>query len=71
MIGQGDYFTIVSLSNYLHFNENYKVIVIHLCKHRVLDANSRAIEQMNSTVNLDDIARAIFVVIEEKTSLDF
>ena len=81
VIGPGDCilsFSIVSFSDYSHFNENYKVIVIDLSKHVLVFcvsvyANSRIVEQVNSAVNLDEGARAIFAVLEEvkETSSDF
>ena len=52
-IGQGDdYTTICSLdSNY--FNSHYKMIAINLTKQQVLDADPKAIQQINFTGNME------------------
>ena len=64
--GQGDDYTTGCLLDYSYFKENYKMIAIDLSKQQVLDANPRAIHQINFTTNL---ARAgntkMFFIIEE------
>ena len=62
------------LLDYLYFKENYKMIAIDLSKQRVLDADPRAIQQINFTVNLDRAGNTtMFFIIEEakETVLDF
>ena len=59
---------------YLYFKENYKLIAIDLSKQQALDADPRAIQQINFTVNLDRAANtSIFFIIKEakETVLDF
>ena len=62
------------LWDFPHFIENYKIIAIDLSKHQALDADPRAIQQINVTVNLDQTEGAFMVfVLEEakETVLDF
>ena len=42
-----------------YFNKNYKMIAIDLSKQQVLDADPRAIQQINFTANLDRAGNAI------------
>ena len=46
---QGDDYTTGSLSDYLYFKENYKMIAMNLRKQQALDADPRAIQQINFT----------------------
>ena len=57
-----------------YFKENYKLIAIDLSKQQELDADSRAIQQISFTANLDRAGNsAIFFIIEDakETILDF
>ena len=72
--GQGDDFTAGCLLDYLYFNENYKIIAIDLSKQQVLDADPRAIQQINFTANLNRAGNTtIFFIVEKakETVLDF
>ena len=51
--GQGDDYTTGCLLDYSYFKENYKMIAIDLSKQQALDADPRAIQQINCTANLD------------------
>ena len=51
--GQGDDYTTGCLLDYPYFKENYKMIAIDLSKQQALDADPRAIQQINFTANLD------------------
>ena len=54
------------LLDYSYFKENYKIIAIDLSKQQALDADPRAIQQINFTVNLDRVENTtIFFVIEQ------
>ena len=65
-IGQGDDYTTGCLLDYSYFKENYKVIVTDLSKQQVLDADPRAIQQINFTANLDRVGNTtMFFIIEE------
>ena len=60
--------------NYSYFKENYRTIAIDLSKQEALDADPRAIQQINFTANLDrDEDAVMFFIIEEakETVLDF
>ena len=64
--GQGDYYTTGCFLDYSHFNENYKLIVTDLRKQQELDADPRAIQQINFTANLDrDDGATIFFISEQ------
>ena len=72
--GQGDDNTTGCLLDYSYFKENYKLIVIDLSKQQALDADPRAIQQINFTANLDRAGNTtMFFIIEEakETVLDF
>ena len=51
-IGQGDDYMASCLLDYNYFNEYYKMIAIDLSKQQTLDADPKAIKQINFTVNL-------------------
>ena len=64
--GQGDDYTTGCLLDYSSFINYYKIIAIDLSKQRVLDADLRAIQQINFTANLDRVGNtAMFFIIEE------
>ena len=72
--GIGDDYTTGCLLDYSYFKENYKMIAIDLSKQQVLDADPRAIQQINFTANLDRAGNTtMFFIIEEakETVLDF
>ena len=64
--GKGDDYTTGCLLDYSYFRENYKMIAIDLSRQNELDANPRAIQQINFTEILDRAGNArIFFIIEE------
>ena len=64
--GQGDDYTTGCLLDYSYFKDYYKTIAVDLSKQQVLDADPRAIQQINFTANLDrEGNKTIFFVIEE------
>ena len=72
--GQGDDYTTGCLLDYPYFKNYYKMIAIDLRKQQALDADPKAIQQINVTANLDrDGSTTIFFIIEEaeETILDF
>ena len=72
--GQGDDYTTGCLLNYPYFKNHYKMIAIDLSKQQALDADPRAIQQINFTANLDRAGNTtMFFIIEEakETVLDF
>ena len=67
-------YTTGCLLNCPFFKENYKMIVINLSKQQALDADPRAIQQINITGNLGRAERAfMFFIYEEanRTILEF
>ena len=72
--GQGDDYTTGCLLDYSYFMDTCKMIAVDLSKQQVLDADPRAIEQINFTANLDKAGntRIYFILVEAKeTILDF
>ena len=65
--GQGYDYTTGCLLDYPYINDTYKMIGVDLSKQQVLEAYSRAIQQINFTANLDraDNTR-IYFIFEEK-----
>ena len=72
-IGQGDDYTTRCLLDYSYFKK-YKIIAIDLSKQQMLNADPKAIQQINFTTNLDRAVntRFYFVLEEAKeTVLEF
>ena len=72
--GQGDGYTTGCLLDYPYFKDHYKMIALDLSKQQALDADPRAIQQINFTANLDRAGNTtMFFIIEEakETVLDF
>ena len=62
---EGDYFTTGCLLDYSYLNENCKLILVGLSKHQALDADSKAIQKIDFTGNLESAWNiAIFFIIE-------
>ena len=51
--GQGDDYTTGCLLDYPYFKDSYKMIAVDLSKQQALDADPRAIQQINFPANLD------------------
>ena len=51
--GQGDDYTTGCLLDYCYFKDHYKMTAMYLSKQQALDANPRAIQQINFTGNLE------------------
>ena len=72
--GQGDDYTTGCLLDYPYFADTYKIFAVDLSKQQALDADPRAIQQINFTANLDrpGNTRVYFILEEAKeTILDF
>ena len=65
-IGQGDDFTTGCLLDYTYFNNHYKMIAIDLRKQEALDADPRAIQQINFTATLETEGNTTMSFIIEK-----
>ena len=51
--GQGDDYTTGCLLDYPYFKDSYKMIAVDLSKQKALDADPRAIQQINFEADLD------------------
>ena len=72
--GKGDDYTTGCLLDYQYFRDNYKMIAVDLSRQQALDADPRAIQQINFTANLDRAGdtRVYFILEESKeTKLNF
>ena len=69
--GKGDDYTTGCLLDYTYFRDSYKMIAIHLSRQQALDADPRAIQQMNFTANLDRAGDArVYFILEESKKLN-
>ena len=63
---KGDEYTTGWLLDYFYFKENYKIIAVDLSRKNELDADPRAVQQINFTANLDRAGNTtMFFIIEE------
>ena len=69
--GQGDDYTTGCLLDYSYFADIYKMIAVDLSKQQALDADPRAIQQINFTANLDRVGNTLFLKEAKETILDF
>ena len=69
--GQGDDYTTGCLLDYPYFTNTYKMIAGDLSKQQALDADPRAIQQINFTANLDRAGntRVYFILEEAKETI--
>ena len=69
--GKGDDYTTGCLLNYPYFKEKFKIIAIDLSKQQSLDADLRAIEQINFTTNLNRAGNTtmLFIIEEAKETV--
>ena len=69
--GQGVDYTTGCLLDYTYFKKFYKMIAIDLSKQQVLDADPKAIQQINFTANLDRArnTRLYFILEEAKETI--
>ena len=72
MIGKGDDYTTASLLDYDYFKNNYKLVAIDLSKQKELDADPRAIQQIEFKCKFDTNS-IIFIILEKskETILEF
>ena len=72
--GQGDNYTTGCLLDYSYFIDTYKMIAVDLSKQQAVDADPRAIQQINFTANLNRAGNTrVYFILEEakETILDF
>ena len=71
LVNENDY-TVGCLLDYLFFKEHYELLAIDLSKQQKLEADPKAIQQINFTGNLENNATMFFIIEEAKeTVLDF
>ena len=71
-VGQGDDYTNGCLLHYKYFKKHYKMIAVDLCKQQVVDADPKAIQQINFTANLDrDGNTRFYFILEEAKEIVF
>ena len=63
--GQGDDYQTGCLLDYPYFKDSYKMIAVDLSKQQALDADPRAIQQINFTANLEEDNTRIYFILEE------
>ena len=66
-VGKGDDYTADCLLDYSYFKESYKIFAVDLSKPQALDADPRAIQQINFTVNLDRAGNTTMFFIIKKS----
>ena len=72
MIGKGEDYTTRSLLDYDYFNINYKLVAVDLSKQKELDADPRAIQQIEFKYMLE-VNSTIYWALEKskETTLEF
>ena len=65
-VGQGYDYTTGCLLDYTYFKKYYKMIAVDLSKQQALDADPKAIQQVNFTANLDRDGNTRFYFILEE-----
>ena len=64
--GHGDNYTTGCLLDYTYFEDYYKIIAIDLSKQQALDADSKAIQNINFIENVDRAGNTkIYFILEE------
>ena len=63
--GQGEDHKTVCLLDHPYFKDSYKMIAVDLNKQQALDADPRAIQQINFTANLDRTNTRIYFILDE------
>ena len=64
-IGQGDDYKTGCFLDHTYFKKYYKVIAIDLSKQQALNADPKAIQQINFTANLSEANTRIYFILEE------
>ena len=72
MIGKGEDYTTGSLLDFYYFDKHYKLVADDLSKQKELDADSRAIQQIESKYMLGTNSTIYWVLEKSKeTKLEF
>ena len=72
MIGKGEDYTTGSLLDFNYFDKHYKLVAVHLSKQKELDADPRAIQQIEFQYKIG-MSSTIYWVLEKskETILEF
>ena len=69
MIGKGEDYTTGSLLDYNYFNKHYKLVAVDLSKQKELDADPRAIQQIEFKYMLETNSTIYWVLEKSKESI--
>ena len=71
-IGQGDDYKTGCLLDYIYFKNYDKMTTVDLSKQQALDADPKAIQQINFTANLDSAGNTrLFFILKEAKQIVF
>ena len=71
-IGRGGDYTVDCLLGYIYFKNYCKMIAVNLSKQQALDADPKAIQQVNFTANLDRAGNTrLYFILEEAKIFEF
>ena len=68
---KGDDYTTGCLLDYPYFKDNYRMIALDLSRKNELDADPRAIQQINFTANLDRAGNTTIFLLLKKQKKPF
>ena len=69
MVGKGEDYTTGSLLDFNYFNEHYKLVAVDLSKQKELDAEPRAIQQIEFKYMLQTDSTIYWVLKKSKGTL--
>ena len=67
--GPGDYYTTGCLLDYQYFKDHYNLIAVHLSKQKELNADSRAVQQIEFCGMLKTISQVCTVLEKQKKKM--
>ena len=70
MIGKGEDYTTGSLLDYDHFKKHYKLVAVDLSKQKELDADPRAIQQIEFKYMLETNSTIYWVLEKSKETIE-
>ena len=69
MIGKGEDYTAASLLDYVYFKKHYKLVAVDLSKQKELDADLRAIQQIEFKYMLETNSTIYWVLEKSKETI--
>ena len=70
MIGKGEDYTTGSLLDYNYFNKHYKLVAVDLSKQKELDADPRAMQQVEFKYMLETNSTIYWVLERSKETIE-